>query len=143
MWIPLIVVNCIVLGRAEAFAYHNTVWLSIADGLGMGIGYTIVIVGARGVPGARSGRGQLMFLGSDARRAARVRTSRPNILLLFPGAFILFGFIIAGSHALEPAHSGASTGRGLRRRRRRCDVMHAAASSRCCSSARRSSTTSC
>jgi electron transport complex protein RnfE len=41
IFIPLIVVNCIVLGRAEAFAYKNGIVASIADGLGMGVGFTI------------------------------------------------------------------------------------------------------
>jgi electron transport complex protein RnfE len=43
IFIPLIVVNCIVLGRAEAFAYKNGIGASIADGLGMGVGYTIAL----------------------------------------------------------------------------------------------------
>lgn len=43
IFIPLIVVNCIVLGRAEAFASKNTVFLSILDGLGMGIGFTLAL----------------------------------------------------------------------------------------------------
>ncbi|MBU4388892.1 MAG: electron transport complex subunit RsxE, partial [Proteobacteria bacterium] len=41
IWIPLIVVNCLVLGRAEAFARKQSVILSLADGLGMGIGFTL------------------------------------------------------------------------------------------------------
>ena len=41
IFIPLIVVNCIILGRAEAFASKNSVWLSIADGIGMGVGFTL------------------------------------------------------------------------------------------------------
>jgi len=44
IFIPLIVVNCIVLGRAEAFAYKNGVVRSIVDGLGMGVGFTISLV---------------------------------------------------------------------------------------------------
>jgi electron transport complex protein RnfE len=43
IFIPLIVVNCIVLGRSEAFAYKKSVMPSIADGLGMGIGYTLAL----------------------------------------------------------------------------------------------------
>jgi electron transport complex protein RnfE len=99
VWIPLIVVNCIVLGRAEAFAYHNGVWLSIADGIGMGLGYTIIIAGLAAFR-ELFGAGSLQFLG----KTLVVLPSwypPPNILLLFPGAFILFGLIIAGSHALN------------------------------------------
>jgi electron transport complex protein RnfE len=44
IFIPLIVVNCIVLGRAEAFASRNTVFASILDGLGMGVGFTFALV---------------------------------------------------------------------------------------------------
>jgi electron transport complex protein RnfE len=44
IFIPLIVVNCIVLGRAEAFAYKNGIVASIADGLGIGVGFTISLV---------------------------------------------------------------------------------------------------
>lgn len=44
LFLPLIVVNCIILGRAEAFASKNNVAYSIADGLGMGLGFTIVLV---------------------------------------------------------------------------------------------------
>jgi electron transport complex protein RnfE len=93
IWIPLIVVNCIILGRAEAFAYHNTVWLSIADGLGMGIGYTIVMVVLSSIR-ELFGTGAIKFLGTTL-VALPQSYPPPNILLLFPGAFILFGFIIA------------------------------------------------
>ena len=43
IYIPLIVVNCIILGRAEAYANKNTVMLSAMDGLGMGIGFTVAL----------------------------------------------------------------------------------------------------
>ncbi len=99
VWIPLIVVNCIVLGRAEAFAYTNTVWLSIADGIGMGLGYTIIIAGL-GAFRELFGSGQLQFLGATLVKFP-AWYAPPNILLLFPGAFILFGLIIAGSHAMN------------------------------------------
>jgi electron transport complex protein RnfE len=118
VWIPLIVVNCIVLGRAEAFAYTNTVSLSVADGLGMGIGYTIILVGIAAFRELFGG-GQLQFLGATlVTMPAFYRP--PNILLLFPGAFILFGLVIAGSHALnrrlaarEAARAAASTAKGV------------------------------
>lgn len=99
VWIPLIVVNCIVLGRAEAFAYHNSVWLSVADGLGMGVGYTIIIAGMAAVR-EFIGSGKLVFLGKTL-LALPGWYQGPNIILLFPGAFILFGFIIAGSYEIN------------------------------------------
>lgn len=99
VWIPLIVVNCIVLGRAEAFAYHNGMWLSVADGLGMGLGYTIVLVLLASMR-ELIGTGKLSFLGNTLVQFPDWYRG-PNIVLLFPGAFILFGFIIAGSYAIN------------------------------------------
>lgn len=99
VWIPLIVVNCIVLGRAEAFAYHNGVLLSIADGIGMGLGYTIIIASMAAFR-ELFGSGSIQFLGSTL-VSLPASYPPPNILLLFPGAFILFGFIIAGTAALN------------------------------------------
>jgi len=43
LFIPLIVVNCVVLGRAEAFASKNSVWSSLVDGMGMGLGFTMAL----------------------------------------------------------------------------------------------------
>ncbi|MBR4786375.1 MAG: electron transport complex subunit E [Bacteroidales bacterium] len=88
VFIPLIVVNCIVLGRAEAFASKNTVFDSILDGLGMGIGFTIslvLIAAVREVLGAGSFMGW-QFIPADY-----------NILIfvLAPGAFLVLGFIMA------------------------------------------------
>ncbi|MBR4134829.1 MAG: electron transport complex subunit E [Bacteroidales bacterium] len=88
VFIPLIVVNCIVLGRAEAFASKNPVWDSILDGLGMGIGFTIslvLIAAVREILGAGSFMG-FSFIPSNY-----------NMLLfvLAPGAFIVYGFVMA------------------------------------------------
>lgn len=99
VWVPLIVVNCIVLGRAEAFAYHNSVWLSIADGLGMGLGYTIVIALLAAIR-ELVGSGKLLFLGKQIIGFPSWYAG-PGIILLFPGAFILFGLIIGGHHAIN------------------------------------------
>lgn len=88
VFIPLIVVNCIVLGRAEAFASKNPVFDSLLDGLGMGIGFTIslvLIAAVREVLGAGSFMG-FTFI-----------PSHYNMLLfvLAPGAFIVYGFVMA------------------------------------------------
>ncbi len=88
VFIPLIVVNCIVLGRAEAFASKNGVFDSILDGLGMGIGFTIslvLIATVREILGAGSFMGH-QFIPADY-----------NILIfvLAPGAFLVLGFIMA------------------------------------------------
>jgi electron transport complex protein RnfE len=99
VWVPLIVVNCIVLGRAEAFAYHNSIRLSIADGLGMGLGFTLVIT-LLAIIREFVGTGQLKFLGTTL-VALPSWYAGPGIVLLFPGAFIIFGLIIAGSQLLN------------------------------------------
>lgn len=109
VWIPLIVVNCIILGRAEAFAYHNKLSLSIADGLGQGLGYTLVIV-TIGVIRELFGTGRIQFLGSTV-VAMPAGYQGPGILIAFPGAFILFGFLMAGFNWLESYF----TARGARR----------------------------
>lgn len=88
VFIPLIVVNCIVLGRAEAFANKNSVGDSALDGLGMGVGFTIslaLIAAVREILGAGSFMG-FQFI-----------PSQYNILIfvLAPGAFLVFGFIMA------------------------------------------------
>jgi len=89
IFIPLIVVNCIVLGRAEAFAAKNTVFSSFIDGLGMGLGFAMaltVIGGIREILGAGSIFGHKFIAeGSDG----------ILVFILAPGAFITLGFLIA------------------------------------------------
>ena len=88
LFIPLIVVNCIVLGRAEAFAAKNTVGLSALDGIGMGLGFTLAltIVGA-----IRE------FLGTGAVLGLHIFPENYGALLfvLAPGAFICLGYVMA------------------------------------------------
>lgn len=89
IFIPLIVVNCLILGRAEAFAYDNGVVASAVDGLGMGIGFTlaITILGVvREIIGAGSIFGIDIF-GNAIQPAA--------IFVAPAGAFIVLGILIA------------------------------------------------
>jgi electron transport complex protein RnfE len=89
IFIPLIVVNCIVLGRAEAFAAKNTVFSSFIDGLGMGLGFSmaLTIIGSiREVLGAGSVFGY-KFISPTADGIL--------VFILAPGAFITLGFLIA------------------------------------------------
>ena len=88
LFIPLIVVNCIVLGRAEAFASKNPVWPSILDGAGMGLGFTLALT----VLGCVR-----EFLGSGSVFGLRILPETANILLFIlpPGAFITLGYLIA------------------------------------------------
>lgn len=88
IFIPLIVVNCIVLGRAEAFASKNDPLSSMIDGLGMGLGFTgaLVVLGS-----IRE------FLGSGTLFNIRLYPENYTTLLfvLAPGAFIVLGYLIA------------------------------------------------
>lgn len=88
IFIPLIVVNCIILGRAEAFAYKNGVMLSLADGLGMGIGFTIAL-GALGA--VREVLGSGTFLGVQVFGAS----FQPfTFMVEAPGAFVSLGLML-------------------------------------------------
>ena len=88
LFIPLIVVNCIVLGRAEAFASKNTIATSAIDGLGMGLGFSfaLTLLGA-----ARE------FLGSGKIFNLTIFPEDYGMLLfvLAPGAFLVLGYLIA------------------------------------------------
>ena len=89
LFIPLIVVNCIILGRAEAFASKNGVLLSIADGLGIGLGFTmsLTILGSvREILGNGSVFG-FQFMPENIDRVL--------LFIMPPGAFIALGFLIA------------------------------------------------
>ena len=88
IFIPLIVVNCIILGRAEAFACKNTPLASIFDGLGIGLGFTfaLTLLGAvRELLGAGSLFGFVML----------PETTNILLFVLPPGAFITLGYLIA------------------------------------------------
>ncbi|MDP2890570.1 MAG: electron transport complex subunit E [Bacteroidota bacterium] len=89
IFIPLIVVNCIVLGRAEAFAAKNNILSSAIDGLGMGLGFAMALVilgGIREILGAGSLFGY-KFIAESADGIL--------VFILAPGAFITLGFLIA------------------------------------------------
>ncbi|MBQ1694398.1 MAG: electron transport complex subunit E [Bacteroidales bacterium] len=87
LFIPLIVVNCIVLGRAEAFASKNGVWASSVDGLGMGLGYALalMILGA-----VREVLGSLSIFGWQFIQADGIL-----VFVLAPGAFFGLAYFIA------------------------------------------------
>ena len=89
IFIPLIVVNCIVLGRAEAFAAKNGVYSSFIDGLGMGLGFTVALV-IMGSIREMLGAGSIFGFKFIADTADGIL-----IFILAPGAFITLGFLIA------------------------------------------------
>lgn len=88
IFIPLIVVNCILLGRAEAFASKNTVLLSLCDGLGVGLGFT----GALTLLGCVR---ELLGTGSVFGLSVYPADFGALVFVLAPGAFIVLGFMIA------------------------------------------------
>lgn len=95
LFIPLIVVNCVILGRAEAFASRNNVGHSLLDGLGMGLGFTLslmILGGVREILGSGSLLG-FPILGPNF----------PPVLVMVlpPGAFLSLGLLLAGMNKLE------------------------------------------
>ena len=86
LFIPLIVVNCIVLGRAEAFASKNGVWASALDGVGIGLGFTLALT-VIGLVREVLGSGSLFgwkFIAGDGMLA----------FVLAPGAFMVLGYLM-------------------------------------------------
>ena len=89
IYLPLIVVNCIILGRAEAFASKNPVIPSVLDGLGMGIGFTAALL----VMGCIR-----ELLGSGTIFGAPVTISFMDPIIIFilaPGGFFVYGILVA------------------------------------------------
>ena len=96
LFIPLIVVNCIVLGRAEAFAAKNGVVASAFDGIGIGLGFTIALT-LLGAIRELLGTGKLFNLTIMPEQFGSL------IFVLAPGAFIALGFLIAIVNTLRKA----------------------------------------
>ncbi len=91
-YVGLIITNCIIMGRAEAFALHNKPGPSLIDALANGLGYTFILV-AIGLVREIGGRGRLMF---GDRVLFQIPAYEPNqILAMAPGAFIVLGFLVA------------------------------------------------
>ena len=97
IYIPLIVVNCIILGRAEAYASKNKPIPSLFDGIGMGLGFTLSItcIGAvRELIGAGTIFGKQILLLADA-AAGKMGYEPVTIFILAPGAFFVLAFLSA------------------------------------------------
>ena len=101
MFIPLIVVNCIVLGRAEAFASKNGLVLSLADGLGIGLGFTISL-GALGAFREVLGAGTLTIWGDPLFNLVTVFPGFQAFAFMVqaPGAFVALGLMLCGMNML-------------------------------------------
>jgi electron transport complex protein RnfE len=98
IFIPLIVVNCIVLGRAEAFASKNGILRSTLDGLGMGIGFTLSL-------GALAAFRQILGTGAITFYQTPIRLFGPSFepftfMVQAPGAFICLGLMLAAMNIL-------------------------------------------
>ena len=87
VFIPLIVVNCIILGRAEAFASKNNAFDSVLDGIGIGLGFTLslTVIGA-----VREMLGNGSFFGMSL----GISGYTPLIFVLAPGAFLVLGYLM-------------------------------------------------
>jgi len=99
IFIPLIVVNCIILGRAEAFAQKNNVFPALLDGLGMGIGFTLAITLMGSIR---------EILGNGSVFDIRLVSQEARTILIFilpPGAFITYGYLIAIMNSIKRKYS--------------------------------------
>lgn len=96
LFIPLIVVNCIVLGRAEAFAAKNSVISSAFDGIGIGLGFTLALT-LLGITRESLGTGKFFGLTFMPEEFGSL------IFVLAPGAFIALGYLIALVNKLRKA----------------------------------------
>ena len=94
IFVPLIVVNCIILGRAEAFASKNPILLSVADGMGMGIGYTLALTFLGSIR-------ELFGYGTWFGLQVMGGWYKPfTFMVEAPGAFVCLGLILAGMNML-------------------------------------------
>ncbi len=94
IFLPLIVVNCIILARAESFAYKNNVIASAVDGLGMGLGYTLTVV-VLGAIRELFGSGTLLSGTNLVINVFGDKFQPAGIFVAPPGAFIVLGIMIA------------------------------------------------
>lgn len=110
LFIPLIVVNCIILGRAEMFASKNNVIDSALDGLGMGVGFTLAL-GLMGL--IREFLGGGTAFGIDIYATSGITPA--GIFMLAPGGFFIFGVMIAAINYF-------SKGKAIQKREFSCDA---------------------
>ena len=92
IYVPLIVVNCIILGRAEAFASKEKVYKSALDGIGMSIGFILSIC-LIGIIRELFGTGSIMFFNQIIIDTGI--TNMPVVMILGPGAFLTLGLLLA------------------------------------------------
>ncbi len=108
IFIPLIVVNCIILGRAEAFANRNPVLASTLDGLGMGLGFTLALVLVGSI---REALGNGTIFGVSLFGQGFVPAL---IMILPPGAFVTLGLLLGLMNKIEQSRGAKSPEAGRR-----------------------------
>lgn len=95
LFIPLIVVNCLILARAESFAFKNGVGSSTLDGIGMGIGFTLALT-ILGIVREIPGNGSVFGI------SVTPEWFEPAVIMILPaGAFLALGLLLAGNNVLK------------------------------------------
>lgn len=109
LFVPLIVVNCVILGRAEAFASRNGIFDSLLDGLGMGLGFTLTL-GTLGAIRELIGNGTITFfqMGETLIQLDPFGGAYGGVLVMIlpPGAFISLGFLVALQNFIQARSKG-------------------------------------
>ena len=108
VFIPLIVVNCIIMGRVEAFASKNKLGDCVLDGLGMGIGYTIVLVAISLIRELLGGG--TLFAGTALKVEVLPEAFRIGIFNSAPGGFLVFGILAACLQAYKQHQANKNGG---------------------------------
>lgn len=99
-YVPLIIVNCIILGRCEAFASKNNVPRSLLDALGMGLGFTWALFFLGAIR-------ELFATGNILNIEIFPKGYTPLVIMILPaGAFLVLGFMVAGMNLLETKNKG-------------------------------------
>ena len=109
IFIPLIVVNCVILARAEAFASQNSVLYAAVDGVGMGLGFTIAVM-LVGAVREFLGTGNLVWMGRALFGAAGAGFEPAIVMILPPGAFITLGLLLGLLNVVQARRAQGGTG---------------------------------
>ena len=107
LFLPLIVVNCIILGRAEAYASKNAVLPSAMDGLGMGLGFTFALV-LMGIVRELLGAGTIAagIIGDKGIQIPGLVDNPATMMILPAGGFLVMGFILAAIQKIMSGKEG-------------------------------------
>jgi Na+-translocating ferredoxin:NAD+ oxidoreductase subunit E len=100
IFIPLIVVNCIIMARAEAFASKNSVLLAAADGIGSGIGFTLAVM-IIGAIREFLGTGNIVLMGTQLFGSSGLGFDPAIVMILPPGAFIPLGVLLGLLNSIQ------------------------------------------